>query len=90
MNVVSRGGSFLVRWMQTHRKENPFLTSYDRIIDIAKEYDVAFSLGDGLRPGCIHDSTDNIQLDELLVLGELRDRAFDAGVPCPVPPRLCP
>ena len=80
MNVVSRGGSFLVRWMQTHRKENPFLTAYDKIIEIAKEYDVSFSLGDGLRPGCIHDATDNIQLDELLVLGELRDRAIDAGV----------
>ncbi len=80
MNVVSRGGSFLVRWMQTHRKENPFFTAYDKIIEIAKEYDVSFSLGDGLRPGCIHDATDNIQLDELLVLGELRDRALDAGV----------
>ena len=80
MNVVSRGGSFLVRWMQTHRKENPFFTAYDKIIEIAKEYDVSFSLGDGLRPGCIHDATDNIQLDELLVLGELRDRAIDAGV----------
>lgn len=80
MNVVSRGGSFLVRWMQANDKENPFLTAYDKIIEIAKQYDVTFSLGDGLRPGCIHDATDNIQLDELLVLGELHDRALDAGV----------
>jgi phosphomethylpyrimidine synthase len=80
MNVVSRGGSFLVRWMHAHGKENPFFTAFDKIIEIARQYDVTFSLGDGLRPGCIHDATDNIQLDELLVLGELRDRALDAGV----------
>jgi phosphomethylpyrimidine synthase len=80
MDVVSRGGSLLVRWMREHGKENPFYTAYDKIIEIAREYDVTFSLGDGLRPGCIHDATDGIQLDELLVLGELRDRAVEAGV----------
>jgi phosphomethylpyrimidine synthase len=80
MDVVSRGGSLLVRWMREHGKENPFFTAYDKIIEIAREYDVTFSLGDGLRPGCIHDATDGIQLDELLVLGELRDRAVEAGV----------
>jgi phosphomethylpyrimidine synthase len=80
MDVVSRGGSLLVRWMRENGKENPFYTAYDKIIEIAREYDVTFSLGDGLRPGCIHDATDGIQLDELLVLGELRDRAVEAGV----------
>ena len=80
MNVVSRGGSFIVNWIRANGKENPFYTCYDRIIDIALEYDVTFSLGDGLRPGCIHDATDNLQIDELLVLGELRDRAVERGV----------
>jgi phosphomethylpyrimidine synthase len=80
MDVVSRGGSLLVRWMREHGKENPFFTAYDKIIEIAREFDVTFSLGDGLRPGCIRDATDGIQLDELLVLGELRDRAVEAGV----------
>jgi len=80
MNVVSRGGSFLVNWMRVHNQENPFYTYYDRILEIAKEFDVTLSLGDGLRPGCIHDSTDGLQVDELLVHGELRDRAVEAGV----------
>ncbi len=80
MDVVSRGGSFIIRWMRTHGEENPFYTAYDEIIDIVREYDVTFSLGDGLRPGCIHDATDSIQIDELVVISELRDRAVDAGV----------
>jgi len=80
MDVVSRGGSFIVSWIRAHGKENPFYTAYDKLIEIALEYDVSFSLGDGLRPGCIHDATDNLQIDELLVLGELRDRAVEAGV----------
>ena len=80
MDVVSRGGSFIVNWIRAHGKENPFYSSYDKLIEIALEYDVTFSLGDGLRPGCIHDATDNLQIDELLVLGELRDRAVEAGV----------
>ncbi len=80
MNVVSRGGSFIVNWVINNNKENPFFTAFDKILKIAKEYDITLSLGDGLRPGCLHDATDSLQIDELLVLGELRDRAFDAGV----------
>lgn len=80
MDVVSRGGSFLVSWIRAHGKENPFYTCYDQLIEIALEYDMTFSLGDGLRPGCLHDASDDLQFDELLVLGELRDRAVEAGV----------
>lgn len=80
MNVVSRGGSFIVNWIKNNGKENPFYTAFDKILEIAKEFDITLSLGDGLRPGCIHDATDSLQIDELLVLGELRDRAFEAGV----------
>ena len=80
MDVVSRGGSFLVNWIRANGKENPFYSCYDRLIEIAREYDVTFSIGDGLRPGCLHDATDNLQIDELLVMGELRDRAVEAGV----------
>jgi len=80
MDVVSRGGAFIVNWIRTHNCENPFYTSYDKLIELALEYDITFSLGDGLRPGCLHDATDSLQLDELVVLGELRDRAVEAGV----------
>jgi phosphomethylpyrimidine synthase len=80
MDVVSRGGAFIVNWIRIHNRENPFYTSYDKLIEIALEYDITFSLGDGLRPGCLHDATDSLQLDELVVLGELRDRAVEAGV----------
>ncbi len=80
MGAVSRGGAFIIRWMRKNGKENPFYTAYDKIIEIARQYDVTFSLGDGLRPGCIHDATDSIQIDELVVISELRDRAMDAGV----------
>ncbi|MCX7766968.1 MAG: phosphomethylpyrimidine synthase ThiC, partial [Candidatus Sumerlaeia bacterium] len=80
MDVVSRGGAFIIRWMRANGRENPFYTIYDKIIEIAREYDVTFSLGDGLRPGCLHDATDSIQVDELVIVSELRDRALDAGV----------
>lgn len=80
MNVVSRGGSFIVNYIRKNGKENPFYTAFDKILDIAREYDITLSLGDGLRPGCLHDATDSLQIDELLILGELRDRAVDAGV----------
>jgi len=80
MDVVSRGGAFIVNWIRTHNLENPFYTSFDKLIEIALEYDITFSLGDGLRPGCLHDATDSLQLDELVVIGELRDRAVEAGV----------
>lgn len=78
--VVSRGGSFLVRWMRHNRKENPLYENYDRLLEMAKDYNVTLSLGDGLRPGCLADATDGPQMEELLILGELVDRARDYGV----------
>ncbi|MFC2075750.1 phosphomethylpyrimidine synthase ThiC [candidate division KSB1 bacterium] len=78
--VVSRGGSFIARWIKANDRENPFYTLYDRILEVAREYDVTLSLGDGLRPGSLADATDRPQVHELLVLGELVDRARAAGV----------
>jgi phosphomethylpyrimidine synthase len=78
--IVSRGGSFLYRWMKHHGKENPLYEYYDELLDMTKEYNATLSLGDGLRPGSIADSTDRTQVEELLVLGELVDRARDKGV----------
>lgn len=80
MSVVSRGGSLLLRWMIHHKRENPLYENFDEILDIAKKYDVTLSLGDGLRPGCLKDATDEAQLHELKVLGELTERCWDAGV----------
>ena len=78
--IVSRGGSFLYRWMKHNKKENPLYEHYDRLLDMAKEYNVTLSLGDGLRPGSVSDSTDRTQVEELLVLGELVHRAREKGV----------
>lgn len=78
--VVSRGGSFLARWMRKNQKENPLYEYYDKLLDLAKAYNATLSLGDGLRPGAIADATDRIQIDELLVLGELVQRAREKGV----------
>jgi phosphomethylpyrimidine synthase len=78
--VVSRGGAFTVAWMRRHGRENPLLENYDRLLDIAKAYDVTLSLGDGLRPGCLADATDKAQLHELKILGELTKRAWARGV----------
>lgn len=75
MGVVSRGGSFLIKWMLHHGKENPLFTRYDEILDMAKQHDVVLSLGDGLRPGCLADATDPAQIEELKTLGELAARA---------------
>ena len=75
MGVVSRGGSFLIKWMLHHDTENPLYTRYDEILDMAKRHDVCLSLGDGLRPGCLADATDPAQIEELKTLGELADRA---------------
>jgi phosphomethylpyrimidine synthase len=80
MPVVSRGGSFLLDWMAKNNKENFLYKYFDKILDIAKEYNVTISLGDGLRPGCIADSTDKAQIYELEVLGELALRARQKGV----------
>jgi len=78
--VVSRGGSFLLDWMAKNKKENFLYEYFDEILDIAKEYNVTISLGDGLRPGCIADSTDRAQVYELEVLGELALKARHKGV----------
>ncbi len=79
-DVVSRGGAFLVEWMLANDAENPLYAEYDRLLEITKCYDAALSLGDGLRPGCLADATDRAQIGELIVLGELVDRARAAGV----------
>ncbi len=78
--IVSRGGSLLAAWMHYHRKENPLYEQFDRLLDIARKYDVTLSLGDGLRPGAVADATDGAQIEELVVLGELAGRARDADV----------
>src|SRR5947207_3279405 len=78
--IVSRGGSLMAYWMTQHGKQNPLYEHYDRLLDIAREYDVTLSLGDGLRPGSIADATDKAQLAELTVLGELTDRAWKKDV----------
>ncbi len=79
-DIVSRGGSFITGWMFHHGKENPLYEQYDRLLDICLQYDVTLSLGDGLRPGCLSDATDRAQIAELIVLGELVERARKAGV----------
>ena len=80
MDVVSRGGSFITGWMLHNGEENPLYEHFDEILDICEEYDVTISLGDGLRPGCIADATDRAQIQELLNLGELTQRAWERGV----------
>jgi len=78
--IVSRGGSLLATWMIHHGKQNPMYEVFDEISAIMREYDVAYSLGDGLRPGCLADATDEAQIAELRTLGELTQRAREAGV----------
>jgi phosphomethylpyrimidine synthase len=80
LDVVSRGGSFLIEWMIYNEKENPLFEQFDRLLGIAARYDMTLSLGDGMRPGCLADATDRTQIEELLTLGELRDRAVDGNV----------
>lgn len=79
-DIVSRGGAFLAGWMLFHEQENPLYAQYDRLLEIAREYDVTLSLGDGLRPGCLADATDRAQVQELIILGELVAAAREAGV----------
>jgi len=79
-DIVSRGGAFLATWMVYHGKENPLYEEYDRLVELARKYDLTLSLGDGLRPGCLADATDRAQVQELIVLGELREQALKAGV----------
>ncbi len=78
--VVSRGGSIMQRWMSVHQKENPLYTVFDRILEIFNEHDVTMSLGDSLRPGCLHDSTDKAQVAELKTLGNLVLRCWEKDV----------
>lgn len=80
LDIVSRGGSFLLEWMIYNDRENPLYEHYDRLLGIAKKYDLTLSLGDGLRPGCLADATDRSQLEELLTIGELHDIALKEGV----------
>ncbi|WP_295919761.1 phosphomethylpyrimidine synthase ThiC [uncultured Anaerovibrio sp.] len=80
MNIVSRGGSLVFAWMSMTGEENPFYEYYDEILDICREYDVTVSLGDACRPGCLADATDGVQIEELIRLGELTQRAWDKDV----------
>ncbi len=84
MGIVSRGGSFIACWMLHNKEENPLYKNYDYILEIAKEYNVVLSLGDALRPGAIADATDRAQIQELIILGELVDRAREEKVQCMV------
>jgi phosphomethylpyrimidine synthase len=79
-DIVSRGGAFLTTWMLHHDRENPLFEDFDRLLGIAKQYDVTLSLGDGLRPGCLADATDRAQVHELITLGQLTKRAWEADV----------
>ncbi len=79
-DIVSRGGSFLSVWMLYNKKQNPLFERFDRVLEIAKKYDVTLSLGDGFRPGAIADATDRAQIHELILLGELHKKALEAGV----------
>ena len=79
-HVVSRGGSLLLDWMTANEQENPFYEHFDRLLELCREYDVTLSLGDGLRPGCLRDATDAAQIQELIILGELTKRCWQADV----------
>ena len=80
MDVVSRGGAFTIEWMSYNNKENPLFEHFDKLLEITKAYDMTLSLGDGFRPGCLADATDRAQIHELILLGELTQRAQEAGV----------
>lgn len=79
-NMVSRGGSFTFAWMIHNEQENPFYAEYDYLVEIAKEYDLTLSLGDGMRPGCIHDASDGPKFMEFITLGELVSKARKSDV----------
>ena len=80
MGIVSRGGAIMAEWMRSHGAENPLYTHWDEVMDILAEHDVTVSLGDGLRPGCLADASDEAQFAELSVLGELVRRCRERGV----------
>ncbi|AMK13132.1 phosphomethylpyrimidine synthase ThiC [methanogenic archaeon mixed culture ISO4-G1] len=79
-DVVSRGGSFLTAWILHNEMENPLYKNFDYLLELAREYEFTLSLGDGFRPGCINDASDQAQLSELMTLGHLVERAREAGV----------
>ncbi len=79
-NVVSRGGSLMFAWMEMTGEENPFYEYFDELLDICRRYDITLSLGDALRPGCTHDATDGMQIEELITLGDLTKRAWARDV----------
>jgi len=80
MGIVSRGGSLMAEWMEKRGEENPLYSGFDRLIEILRRYDAVFSLGDGLRPGCVSDAGDTAQMEELVTLGELQQRSLADGV----------
>lgn len=84
LDVVSRGGSLTIAWMLHHEAENPFYSEFDYLLEIAREYDITISLGDGMRPGCIADANDHAMFAEIIALGRLVKRARAAGVQCMV------
>ncbi|SHM64371.1 hydroxymethylpyrimidine synthase [Caldanaerovirga acetigignens] len=79
-DIVSRGGAFLTGWMLKSGRQNPLYEKFDKLLEIARKYDITLSLGDGLRPGCLADATDRAQIQELIVLGELVQEARKHGV----------
>ena len=80
MNIVSRGGSLIFAWMEATGNENPFYEHYDEVLEILHEHDVTISIGDAMRPGCTYDATDAGQIAELIEIGKLTKRAWNAGV----------
>ena len=80
LGIVSRGGALTAEWMEKTGKENPLYEDFDRLLKIAKRFDMTLSLGDGLRPGCLADATDRCQIEELITLGELAKKALEEGV----------
>lgn len=78
--LCSRGGAFMIAWMLHNGKENPLYKDFDYLLEILKEHEVTLSLGNGMRAGAIHDSTDRAQIQELIINAELADRAQNAGV----------
>jgi len=80
MGIVSRGGVFLAAWILQNNEENPLYKNFDYLLEIAANYDFTLSLGDGLRPGCIFDSTDYFQIQELLTIGRLVEKSRQSGV----------
>ena len=78
--MVSRGGGIILEWVAANKRENPLYEGYNDILDILREYDVTISIGDGMRPGCLKDATDRAQIGELLIIGELVERAWAKGV----------